>query len=106
MKKNQYCIIKTTCKTNEQAKKLAQILLEAKLVACAQISTIQSLYIWKNKIQEEKEFLLTIKTKSGFYKKIEKLIIKNHSYKIPQIIKTDISEGFSDYLAWLDEYIK
>ena len=102
MKKNQYCIIKTTCKSKKEAKNLTGILLAEKLIACAQINAILSLYNWENKIQEEKEFLISFKAKSYDYKKIEKVITKNHSYKIPQIVKIDLSDGLDDYFSWIE----
>ena len=39
-------IIQTTCSTSEEAKKIAKILIEEQLVACVQLSKIESLYIW------------------------------------------------------------
>jgi periplasmic divalent cation tolerance protein len=94
-------IIKTTCKTKDEAKNIARILLDQKLAACAQISIIESLYCQNGKIIEEKEFLLSLKVKSSLYKNIEKLIITNHSYKTPQIIKIPVEDGFMNYLNWI-----
>ncbi|MCE3255676.1 MAG: cutA [Rickettsiaceae bacterium] len=99
---NQYCLIKTTFKNKNEAKKLAKILLQGRLVACAQISIIESLYSWEGKMVGEKEFLLSLKTKTSFYKKIEKIIIQNHSYKIPQIIAVPVSKISKAYLDWVE----
>ena len=101
-----YCLIKTTFKKISEAKKMAKILLENKLIACAQISTIQSLYSWNNKIVDEKEFLLSVKTKVEFYQDIEKIIAQNHSYNLPQIIMTPISKGSKLYLDWIESCTK
>ncbi len=97
-----YCLIKTTFKKISEAKKMATILLENKLVACAQISTIESLYSWNSKTIKEKEFLLSIKTKAEFYKNVEKVIIQNHSYKLPQIIMVPILNGSKLYFDWIE----
>lgn len=101
MKAEQYSIIKTTCKNKKEAKILAEILINAKLVACAQISKIESLYLWEGEIHNANEYQLSLKTKSNNYKTIEKLILENHSYKIPQIIEIPIVEGSDDFLKWL-----
>ncbi len=41
--------------------------------------------------------------KSWIYKKIEKEILKNHSYETPQIICYDIVDGYKNYLDWIGE---
>ncbi len=101
-----YCVIKTTFKKKGEAKKMAQILLENKLIACAQISTIESLYSWEGHIEEEKEFLLELKTKESLYQKIEKIISANHSYQTPQIIALSIQNISKPYAQWLDGVVK
>jgi periplasmic divalent cation tolerance protein len=97
-----YCVIKTTFKNLSEAKKMAKILLANKLIACAQISTIESFYSWNNKVINEKEVLLSAKTKVKLYKKAEKIILCNHSYKLPQIICLPILDGSKFYLDWID----
>lgn len=101
-----YCLIETTFKKISEAKKMAKILLKNKLIACAQISTIESLYSWNGKTVNEKEFLLSVKTKIGFYNDVEKTIIKNHSYDLPQITMIKISDGSESYLDWLESQLK
>lgn len=83
------------------AKKLAKILLTKKLAACVQFSKIESLYSWENKILQEKEILLSIKTTEKLYQKIEKEILANHPYKTPQIIAVEIKNGFKGYFNWI-----
>jgi len=100
-----YCLIKTTFKKISEAKKMAKILLENKLVACAQISTIESLYSWKVEIVNEKEFLLSVKTRVELYKKIEKVILQNHSYELPQIIAVPILDGSKLYFDWVESQL-
>ncbi len=101
-----YCLVETTFKKTSEAKKMAKILLANKLIACAQISTVESLYSWKGKIINDKEFLLSVKTKTEFYKEIEKVIAQNHSYELPQISMMPISNGSKPYFSWLDSCFK
>lgn len=96
-----FIIIKTTFPNLKEAQNLANILLTKKLAACAQFLEISSSYIWEGKLAQEKEILVEIKAKSTFYKEIEKEIIKNHSYKTPEIIVVNIEKGSKDYLAWI-----
>ena len=97
-----YCLIKTTFKKKSEAKNILQILFENKLIACAQISTVESIYVWNNNLENEKEFLLSMKTKIGHYNKIERIIIQNHSYYTPQIIMVPIIGGLQKYFNWIE----
>lgn len=80
-------LIYATCKNKQEAKTIARHLLEKKLIACANIFPIESLYLWKGKLEEAKENVLLLKTKNNNFKKIKKEIKKIHSYEIPVIIK-------------------
>ncbi len=100
--KSQFIIIRTTFSKKLKARKLAKILIEKKLAACVQISKIESFYFWNKKISNSDEILVEIKTKANLYKKIEKEILINHEYEIPQILTININEAFSGYEKWLD----
>jgi periplasmic divalent cation tolerance protein len=101
-----YCVIQTTFGKKSDAKKLAKILLEGKLTACAQISMIESFYFWKEKLTNNKEFLLELKTTEDLYKEIEKIILENHPYDLPQIIFLPIKNGFKSYFNWINDSTK
>ena len=96
-------IIKTTFDNKKEAKNLAKILVKEKLAACVQIGKIDSIYIWENKICEDKEYLLSIKTKKENYKKVQRKIKENHSYDLPQIIAIKIKKTSSEYKNYIKE---
>ncbi len=103
---SKYCIVLTACGSREEADKIAKGLLENKLAACIQATDITSYYEWENKYNKDDEVLLLIKSRDLLYSEIEKYIIENHSYEVPEIIKTDITNGFSKYFSWIDESTK
>jgi len=104
MEKNKYIIVMTTTETPDEAKKLSQMLLEEKLVACVQISgPILSIYRWNGKIENTEEWRIMAKTTNFLYDKVEDFIKKNHSYSVPQIIAVPVSNGLNEYLSWIDE---
>ena len=98
-----YSIIISTFPDKEAAKNTAKLLIEQKSAACVQILPIESVYSWQDKICEDNEFLLLIKTKTALFEKVAALIKENHSYEIPEIIQVPIKDGLQAYLNWIDD---
>ncbi len=96
-------IIKTTFDNKQEAKKMATLLVKEKLSACVQMSTIKSFYKWKGQICEDKEYLLSIKTKKQNYKKIQRKIKENHSYDLPEIVAIKIKKTSNEYKNFIKE---
>ena len=101
-----YIQIQTTFESQDDAEKLAELMLDARLVSCGQISEIKSVYNFGSKRYNHKEYLLTMKTRADLFLECEAFIRKNHSYKVPQIIATKIEFGSRDYLYWIYEHTK
>jgi periplasmic divalent cation tolerance protein len=100
------CIIQTTCKDIDEAKKIAKILIEKKLAACVQISDIESLYVWNEELCNDNEKLVSIKTKKKNFEKIQRKIKENHSYDLPEIIAIDIENASEEYKKYIGDNIK
>ena len=98
-----YIQVSTTTETKEQAKKIADFLVETKLAACVQIlGPIESTYRWKGKVETATEWLCLIKTQEDFYTEVESAIKEMHSYETPEIIAVPIVKGSKEYLNWID----
>lgn len=96
-------IVQTTTSNEEEAKKIAKILIQDKLAACVQLKDIESLYNWDGKLCCESETLLSIKTKKELFSKVKSKILELHSYDTPEIIELDISNISEDYLKFIKE---
>lgn len=103
---NKYITIDTTFDSREEANKIIDQLLEKRLVACCQLSAIESSYQWQGKVEHTDEFLVQMKTKKSLYKEIESFILDNHSYETPELIVYDIVGGSDDYLNWIESETK
>ena len=97
-------LVYITCKDNKEAKRISKGLLEKRLVACANIHPIESMYWWKGKIQEDKEVVVIAKTKDSCYEKVKGEIKKIHSYDVPCILKIK-AEANEEYGKWINEAI-
>lgn len=103
---SKYCVVLATVPSEELAVNMARILVEMKLAACVNIvPQIRSVYSWDNKICDDKELLLIVKSKKSVFKDLKKQILKLHSYEVPEVIMIPIEEGYKDYLKWIDKYI-
>ncbi|MGJ0343172.1 divalent-cation tolerance protein CutA [Aliarcobacter cryaerophilus] len=96
-------IVQTTTSNEEEAKKIAKILIQDKLAACVQLKDIESLYNWDGKLCCERETLLSVKTKKELFSKVKSKILELHSYDTPEIIELDISNISEDYLKFIKE---
>jgi len=95
-------LIYITCKDKAEAKKISKQLLEKRLIACANIFPIESMYRWKDKIKEDNEIVLLAKTNKKHYEEIEKEVKKIHSYEIPCIMKIKV-EANKEYYQWIEK---
>ena len=97
----EFGIVLTTVATPDDARRLADGLLEKRLAACVQILAIQSAYRWKGAVQREPEQLLLIKTRVALYSAVEAHLRAHHPYEVPEIVRVPIAAGSPDYLRWL-----
>ncbi len=87
------------------ARKIAKDLLEQKLIVCANIFPIESLYWWKGKIEESKELVLLVKTTNVNFEKVRCEVEKIHPYETPAIIKIPASAN-DKYFQWIKGNLK
>ena len=92
-----------TCGNEQEARKIAAALVEARLAACVQVSgPIHSTYRWQGKIEEDQEWITFAKTTEDRYAELETKILELHSYDNPEVIATPIVAGSAQYLKWLE----
>lgn len=101
-----YGMVITTTANKDDARKIASVLLKARLSACIQTLAIESLYTWKGEVANEPEFLLLVKTKTSLVNEAIDQIKKIHPYETPEIVATDFVAGFGGYFSWIDEVTK
>ncbi|MEN9705213.1 MAG: hypothetical protein RLZZ393_1092 [Pseudomonadota bacterium] len=96
-------LVVTTVATRDQARRLAQSLVEAGLAACAQLSDIESIYAWQGGVQREPEVRLLLKTVAGRYDEVECALRARHPYALPAIFAVPVTRAFGDYIDWIRE---
>ncbi len=96
-----YIIIETTYPNKSKAKDLISDIIGKRLASCIQLTEIESNYIWQEKIINEKEILLRIKTTKSNCDKISKIIKSSHPYQIPEIVVINFISNNKYYSDWM-----
>jgi len=95
-----FILIYTTYPDKVTAKKVVKHLLEKRLIACANIFPITSMYWWEGNIQDDKEYVAICKTTEENFENVKKEVESIHSYDVPCIVKIP-AEANEKYFNWL-----
>jgi periplasmic divalent cation tolerance protein len=105
--KNAYIIVMVTTASKVEAETIAQRLLEARLIACANIvGPVQSQFRWSGKIDRAEEYLVLMKSRKDLFEDLSETVKALHSYEVPEIIAVPIIAGSKAYLNWLDSCLR
>jgi periplasmic divalent cation tolerance protein len=100
--KTSFIIVLVTTVKKQEAEKIAQSLLEKKLVACANIiGPVSSHFHWEGKLERTEEFLLLLKSKQDLFNELEQEVKALHSYDVPEVMALPVVAGSKGYLDWL-----
>lgn len=98
-----YVVVSTTVEREDEANRLAEAVIEARLAACVQILPVRSVYRWQNKVERAAEALLQMKTRSECVQPLMQFVRDRHAYDVPELTVTKIEAGSEDYLGWISE---
>lgn len=91
-----------TCPDAAVARRLAGLLVEARLAACVNILPgLTSVYRWQGAVESAEEALLVIKTDAAHYPALEETLQREHPYELPEVVAVSIAAGSTRYLEWL-----
>jgi periplasmic divalent cation tolerance protein len=100
-------LVLMTASSEDEARKIAQLLLEKHLIACANIlGPVESRFWWREKIEVAKEYYVLMKSDEKLFKKLSETIKKMHSYDVPEILAVPIVKGWQQYFRWLKASLK
>ena len=84
------------------AKRIAHVLVEEHLAACAHVGTQGvSLYEWNGELEGADEVPLTFKTTAGRVPALHDRLAQLHPYEVPEFLVLPVVGGSLEYLAWV-----
>lgn len=95
-------VVLTTLSTADEAVALIRALLERRLIACGTLLPgARSLYRWDDKLADEPEVLVLLKTQSPRLEGLQAAFAELHPYRVPELLALPVRAGNSPYLEWL-----
>ena len=96
-------VVLSTCATEEEAGKLAQVLVEARVAACVtMVPAARSVYRWQGAIESAAECLLIIKSSRQLFEPLRAALEKAHAYDVPELLALPVVDGAPAYMRWLE----
>jgi len=99
-----FTIIYITHPDEVTASQISNELLDAKLIACANIFPMSSMYFWKGEIQKEGEFISIVKTHKRKLAEILSMVENIHPYGVPCILHFKVKANKA-YENWIKESV-
>ena len=97
-------VVTTTVATEAEPRRLAQLVLQARLAACLPVEPITASFPWQGALPEEREFRLVYKTAPRALHPLLALVRAHHPYVLPQLVVQTL-QGSADYADWVDAQV-
>lgn len=98
-------MIYTTLNNDDEARKIGNAVLKKQLANCVNFFPITCIYNYEDKITEEPEVVLIIKTIENKFEEIESIIKENITYD-NFIGELDVKQVNSNFEGWLCSIVK
>lgn len=95
----------TTLASEEDARGLAAALLADRLIACANLFPLRSLYTWKGEVQDETEVGVFFKTTEDRLDDLLRVLPDRHPYEVPCVEVWPIDRVHPAFGDWVRESV-
>lgn len=97
------CQVSVAAASREEAERIADALLDARLAACVQlVGPVESRYWWHGAREAATEWLCLVKTRVALVDRVGAAVRAVHSYEVPEVVAVPIVAGDPAYLRWLE----
>jgi len=92
----------STAPDADTAARIARALVEERLAACVNlVPAVRSIYRWQDRIEDQAEVLLVIKTRAERVEALGARLRALHPYELPELVALPVSAGLAPYLDWV-----
>lgn len=102
----EFCQLQLTCADKTEASKIAEVLLEKRLIVCSKQFTVASEFWWNESIERADEILLIMESREDLFAEIEVEISKIHSYETFVLQSFQVKRASEKAKDWLEENLK
>lgn len=100
-------IVLTTADSERLCLKIASSLVERRLAACVNIiKSVRSIYRWKDKIHDDEEYVLLVKTTRSAFDEVRRTIQELHTYELPDIVAIPVEEADPRVIEWVSGSVR
>ena len=100
-------LVYVTCRNADEAKRVGESLIQAKLAACVNIiAGMRSMFWWQGEVEEDEETVLLAKTQVGLVGELTARVKSVHSDECPCVVAVPIIDGNPDFLHWIQSETK
>jgi periplasmic divalent cation tolerance protein len=104
---DEYVVVLSTFPADGDAAALAATLVEERLAACVNIlPRMTSVYLWAERVEEESEHQLLMKTTMGRVAALWERLRELHPYDVPEFVVLPIMDGNAAYLKWIGDSVR
>jgi periplasmic divalent cation tolerance protein len=96
-----FSVVYIICRDMDEAGRIATVLVEERLVACANFDVVSSIYRWSGRMERDTEVSMICKTTTERVPDVVKRVKELHSYELPCITSWKLDGGYGPYLEWV-----
>lgn len=89
----------------ESASTAVQALLTDKLIACGNVISSASMYVWNGALQNDNEWIAVMKTSLPMVDRVVASISESHPYEVPAILRWEVDAN-ETYAAWVQSQVQ
>ncbi len=93
-------LVYVACADRDEARRIGRSLVARHLAACVHIGDHEALYWWQDRIAEEPEAHLLVKTTGARYPEARDHILAGHGHALPGLTAWAVS-GHAPFLGWI-----
>lgn len=97
-------IVLVTVPDVDTGQALARTLVGARLAACGNVVPgLLSIYRWEGEVHQDPECLVILKTTAAKVPEVERAVVEEHPYQVPEVLVLPVLTGYLPYLRWVGD---